>query len=581
MPEGPEVRVLVDQLQPAVGMRLINFHFLSGRYVNKGPPVGFESFKKTMTNYENQIKPDDIPDGEPSLSSTDIVKHWNAKGKFIYIILDDGSHLAGENSDFCRSIWVTLGMTGRFLNDSHPKVENSRWRLEFLDTETMEKRTIYYHDTRNFGTLKFSLSAKELQDKLNSLGPDLLDDLTENKFADVAFQQNPQMNICKFLMNQQKIAGVGNYILAEGLYKARIDPYSTLGELNNKQICALYRALHETATKSYAAQGMTRRAGGSYRDADGNRGNFEFELECYGRQFTPSGEPVLRDTNGPHGRTIWYVESQLFKSRPNSDESNMKTPFHGDEKRNSNEDNTESYINKDESKLLSLSDCLVNEEWKNALTDYMSSPPFLALERFLESEWRSGMKVFPPKKDIFSALNLCPLDKVKVVIVGQDPYHGPGQSHGLAFSVRQSVPKPPSLKNIFREISDDIGIDIPTHGCLSSWAEQGVLLLNTVLTVRQGQANSHAKKGWEEFSDEIINILNQNENGVVFLLWGNQASMKGNSINEKVHTVIRSSHPSPLGATKTASPFLGSRCFSRANVALVEKGKTPIDWHIQ
>lgn len=576
MPEGPEVRVLVDQLQPAVGMRLVNFHFMSGRYMNKGPPVGFESFKNTMTNHAKQIRPDDMADGEISLSSTDIVKHWNAKGKFIYIILDDGSHIAGENSDFCRSIWVTLGMTGRFLNDSHPKAENARWRLEFLDLETMKKRVIYYHDTRNFGTLKFSLSAKDLQDKLNSLGPDLLDDLTEDRFLNVAMRQNPEMNVCKFLMNQKKIAGVGNYILAEGLYKARIDPYSTLSELDDAQQRALYRALYETATGSYAAQGMTRRAGGSYRDADGNKGNFEFELECYGRQFSPTGEPVMRDTNGPHGRTIWYVESQLFKTRRDN-ECRVKEPIIDDAGRNSNGGNDES-CNGANTPELSLSACLMNEGWKKSLSGYMSSSPFQALQHFLESEWREGKTVFPPRDDIFAALNLCPLEKVKVVIVGQDPYHGPGQGHGLAFSVRKGVPQPPSLKNIFREISDDIGADIPTHGCLKYWAEQGVLLLNTVLTVRQGQANSHARQGWEEFTDEIINILDQQETGIVFLLWGNSALKKGKSINEKMHTIIKTSHPSPLAATKTASPFLGSRCFSRANAVLMEKRKQPIDW---
>ena len=193
--------------------------------------------------------------------------------------------------------------------------------------------------------------------------------------------------------------------------------------------------------------------------------------------------------------------------------------------------------------------------------------------------WKN-QSIYPPADDIFQALNLCPLDRVKVVIVGQDPYHQKGQGHGLAFSVRRGVRPPPSLKNVVREAMTDVGITAPTHGNLEHWAEQGVLLLNTVLTVRQGEANSHAKRGWEDFTDSMINILNNEREGLVFLLWGNPAAKKAAGVDKSKHVIIQCSHPSPLGATKTKSPFIGSRVFSRANKALEDMGKGPIDWNI-
>jgi uracil-DNA glycosylase len=222
---------------------------------------------------------------------------------------------------------------------------------------------------------------------------------------------------------------------------------------------------------------------------------------------------------------------------------------------------------------------LEDQGWKNALSDAIRSESFQNLESFLEQERATGATIYPPQEDVFSAFNLCPLDKVKVVIVGQDPYHGPGQGHGLAFSVRHGIKPPPSLKNIVREAMEDVGIDEPTHGDLEHWAKQGVLLFNTVLTVRRGEANSHSKQGWEDFTDAVIRVLNERQ-GVVFLLWGNPAAKKAKGVDDSKHVIIQTSHPSPLGVTKTKSPFRGSRCFSRANKALEDMGSAPINWSI-
>jgi uracil-DNA glycosylase len=227
---------------------------------------------------------------------------------------------------------------------------------------------------------------------------------------------------------------------------------------------------------------------------------------------------------------------------------------------------------------------LTDPTWKDALQDAIQSPSFFKLALFLQEERKRGMVIYPPPQDIFAALNLCPLDKVQVVIVGQDPYHGPHQGHGLAFSVRRGIRPPPSLRNIFKEAG--VVISSNSHGCLESWAQQGVLLLNTVLTVRQGQANSHAHHGWEEFTDAVIQVLQQPpppqaRRRLVFLLWGKPAHLKARGlIEDERHMVICTSHPSPLGATKTSSPFLGSRCFERANEALERWGRKPIDWSL-
>ena len=202
----------------------------------------------------------------------------------------------------------------------------------------------------------------------------------------------------------------------------------------------------------------------------------------------------------------------------------------------------------------------------------------------------SKHEIYPPHQDTFSALNLTPLSSVKVVIVGQDPYHGPNQAHGLCFSVKRGIAPPPSLKNIYRELVNDPLVKevttMPKHGFLERWAKQGVLMINTVLTVRKGEANSHKNRGWESFTDEIIRAVDRtsrdHNTGVVFLLWGKPATKKATTILQSSgrHEVICTSHPSPLGATKTDSPFMGSRCFSRANKALENLGRTPIDWAV-
>jgi len=241
---------------------------------------------------------------------------------------------------------------------------------------------------------------------------------------------------------------------------------------------------------------------------------------------------------------------------------------------------------------------LTDDSWKEALTTYVSKPSFASLAAFIASEREKKSHIYPPPSDTFTALNLVPLHKVKVVIVGQDPYHGPGQGHGLAFSVRKNVKIPPSLRNIYKELlNNDCGLNaMPTHGYLERWARQGVLMINSVLTVRKGEANSHAKRGWEDFTDEIIRLLftqrSKDADGLIFLLWGIPASKKAESIinryskdlsrgaNKTKPVVICSSHPSPLGATKTKAPFIGSKCFRRANSALDNMGLSKIDWGV-
>ncbi|KAF0745048.1 hypothetical protein Ae201684P_011078 [Aphanomyces euteiches] len=228
----------------------------------------------------------------------------------------------------------------------------------------------------------------------------------------------------------------------------------------------------------------------------------------------------------------------------------------------------------------SLFTLLTEPKWKDLLAPEFKKSYFKQLEAFLVREQKKKATIYPPKADIFAALNLCPFDGIKVVIIGQDPYHGPGQAHGLCFSVQRGVPPPPSLKNIYKEACSDVGIPKPSHGSLLSWCNQGVLLLNTVLTVRASEANSHKKQGWETFTDAVIRLVNEHATGVVFLLWGKPAQDKGALISRAKHCIITSSHPSPLGATKTNEPFIGSKCFSRANEYLTKSGKTPIDWTV-
>ncbi|CAM3841546.1 uracil-DNA glycosylase [Deinococcus frigens] len=216
------------------------------------------------------------------------------------------------------------------------------------------------------------------------------------------------------------------------------------------------------------------------------------------------------------------------------------------------------------------------ESWKAALEGEFAAPYFHELKDFLVEE-RAAQTIYPPAADVFNALRFTPLDGVKVFILGQDPYHGPGQAHGLSFSVRPGVRVPPSLQNIYKELQTDIpGFTPPRHGYLRAWAEQGVLLLNAVLTVRAGQANSHANKGWEAFTDAVIKAVNAKEQRVVFVLWGAYARKKGKLITNPQHVIVESAHPSPLSVTK----FMGTRPFSRVNVALEEAGETPINWQL-
>lgn len=624
MPEGPEVRTLVDQLQPAVGMRLTDFRFLSGRYVRGARPRGFEAFAKTITPVVKEATRSDYSyagggsgggddntvsitsqqdkddNGEADFVGVDIIKSLQCKGKFIYLVLDEGSALTSNDADYQRSIWITLGMTGRFVNEedvNKPRASNSdktgsdpRWFFETLDTSTGQRRKIYYRDPRNFGTLIFSLSAIELENKLASLGPDMLDNnTTEDVFLEAMNKSTQKRNVCKFLMDQKLLAGVGNYILAEGLYRARIDPFASLDEINLKQRKSLFKELRAVITTSYSSQGLTRPNGGTYRSVDGSRGQFEFQLQCYGQDLSPNNNPVVKEVDGPHGRAIWYVpEEQLFI--PKSERSNSNNLL----KENTQSSQEDTFEKKNVEKGVTrysmvqssedtfgeaISNSLTDSTWKSVLRDHLASESYQSMIQLIETQISNGAEVYPPVEDIFSSLNMCSLDDVRVVIVGQDPYHQPNQGHGLAFSVRKGVTPPPSLRNIFKEAIADVAIDPPTHGNLEGWAKQGVLLLNTVLTVRRGEANSHAKIGWEKLTDLIINKINEEKSGVVFLLWGAPAARKASCVDEAKHTVIRTSHPSPLGATKTASPFLGSRCFSRTNEALKQSGKEPVDWN--
>ena len=214
--------------------------------------------------------------------------------------------------------------------------------------------------------------------------------------------------------------------------------------------------------------------------------------------------------------------------------------------------------------------------WRPVLLSETEKPYWKPLQYFVRDE-RTKYTVFPPDKEVFAALHLTPYEKVSVLILGQDPYHDDGQAHGLCFSVRPEVAIPPSLQNIYKELRDDLGCQIPNNGCLTPWAEQGVLLLNAVLTVRAHQANSHQGKGWENFTDAIIRAVNDKPDRVVFVLWGAYARKKAPLIDTARHVIIQSAHPSPLSA---ANGFFGSRPFSKINAALRTAGKPEIDWQI-
>ena len=215
----------------------------------------------------------------------------------------------------------------------------------------------------------------------------------------------------------------------------------------------------------------------------------------------------------------------------------------------------------------------IEESWKSALADEFGKPYFASLVRFLHEEKAAGKKIFPPGSQIFRAFELTPVSDVKVVILGQDPYHGLGQAHGLSFSVPDGVAAPPSLKNIFKEIESDLGVRMSGYPNLEKWARQGVLLLNAVLTVRSGEAASHSKIGWQEFTDAVIKYISDNCEGVVFMLWGNFARTKRDLIDTSRHHVLEAAHPSPLAR----GAFFGCRHFSQANNLLMASGKTPID----
>ncbi|MGA9341005.1 MAG: uracil-DNA glycosylase [Rhodanobacteraceae bacterium] len=219
----------------------------------------------------------------------------------------------------------------------------------------------------------------------------------------------------------------------------------------------------------------------------------------------------------------------------------------------------------------------LEESWRRRVGSWLDRPEMVELGEFLRNQKRLGKRIYPPGPRIFGALDTTPFESVKVVILGQDPYHGPGQAHGLSFSVPPGVAVPPSLSNIFAEIERDLGINRPDHGCLIAWAERGVLLLNSVLTVEHGKAGSHQGKGWEGFTDACIDALNREREGLVFLLWGSYAQAKGKLIDARRHRVLKAPHPSPLSAHRG---FIGCAHFSRANQALASRGLTPIDWRL-
>ena len=220
---------------------------------------------------------------------------------------------------------------------------------------------------------------------------------------------------------------------------------------------------------------------------------------------------------------------------------------------------------------------MIQNDWLEPLKPEFAKPYYAELFKFVKNEY-STRQIFPPADDIFNAFHLTPLHEVKVVILGQDPYHNDGQAHGLCFSVKPDVDIPPSLVNIYQELHDDLGCYIPNNGYLTKWAKQGVLMLNTVLTVRAHQANSHRGMGWEQFTDAAIRILNEQDRPIVFILWGSPAQKKAQMLNNPKHLILKAPHPSPLSAYRG---FFGSRPFSQTNEFLVKNGLEPIDWQIE
>lgn len=220
----------------------------------------------------------------------------------------------------------------------------------------------------------------------------------------------------------------------------------------------------------------------------------------------------------------------------------------------------------------------MSKNWHALLGEEIKKPYVTKLKEFISSEKEAGYQIFPPANQVFNAFSYAPADQVKVVIIGQDPYHGPGQAHGLSFSVPPGVPAPPSLRNIFKELHADLGIIPPDHGCLEKWAAQGVLLLNATLTVRQGEPKSHHGRGWEQFTDEIVRVLSDKPR--VFMLWGRSAQEKCEKVLSQInhnHCILKAAHPSPFSATR----FLGCRHFSKANAVLQQWGEKPIEWDLK
>ena len=216
------------------------------------------------------------------------------------------------------------------------------------------------------------------------------------------------------------------------------------------------------------------------------------------------------------------------------------------------------------------------KQWKELFQQEEQKEYYRKLMQFLDEEY-AHRTIYPPREDLFTCFTSCPFEAVKVVILGQDPYHQPDQAHGLCFSVRKRVQIPRRQKNIYKELKSDMNIDAPSHGCLTDWTKQGVFLMNTVMSVREGQAASHKKKGWETFTDTVISALNEQEKGIVFVLWGSHAQKKAELITGRQHRILMSAHPSPLSASRG---FFGSRPFSTVNRYLEEMGRTPIDWRL-
>ena len=224
-----------------------------------------------------------------------------------------------------------------------------------------------------------------------------------------------------------------------------------------------------------------------------------------------------------------------------------------------------------------MREVLIEASWKTKLANEFANEYMVTLSQFLRDEKAAGKLIYPASNDIFNAFNLTPFNKVKVIILGQDPYHGPDQAHGLSFSVRRGITPPPSLQNIYKEMSSDLGTHLPAHGNLETWAKQGVLLLNSVLTVEHGKAGAHVGKGWERFTDAAVNQLNCALDNLVFVLWGRKAQQKGSKVDSHRHRIIMSAHPSPLSAH---NGFFGSKPFSKANDYLVKHNISPINWSL-